>query len=457
MKKTIISMLAVAALAACALSLLTSCAKTDEALTVDSENLVQLSSSIEGLTRVSGQSWESTDAIGVTIFKRGEDFPSGDDVNIKYVPEAAGASVDFNAAEADKALYFPHKYGTMDFIAYYPYGADVNLSAYTLDGENTEVLFAFTEDAVKGKPVALQFKSPYSQIKVNLESSDGSIKSFDGAQITLKDVVIQGAYDILSSESNLGKEIQDLTYDASASGYILPQDFTPSFEISLGGELGNYKVAASEQLQAKANTIYSYTVDITLTGIKISGSIEDLVEKDMGDMDVEQVGYFMLADLVDGFKVPASINTWVIDDEDATADDESDFAGLRAAVDAAVQDDDTRKIKLVFPNLTKIPDYAFQESKIQSISAPKMTSIGEAAFSYCDALQTLKIGYDESVGHATVSSIDPGCFGSAEDTKETTLYIGLWSVVDSDFSISGNTLTLSNGTEQVFSQIIQAE
>ncbi|MFI3259893.1 MAG: leucine-rich repeat domain-containing protein [Rikenellaceae bacterium] len=113
---------------------------------------------------------------------------------------------------------------------------------------------------------------------------------------------------------------------------------------------------------------------------------------------------------------PLDTDTWVIDDIAATT---ADFAGLSAAIQSLSNDESTRKIKLEFPNLEAIPDYAiFGESEynsistsvLTSVSSSKATNIGDYAFGSCMSLTSVNFPSALSIGdysfHYCVSLLD---------------------------------------------------
>ena len=110
-------------------------------------------------------------------------------------------------------------------------------------------------------------------------------------------------------------------------------------------------------------------------------------------------------------KIPATLpteNVWVITDTNAIGENFDTLYKLLKSPEAK-----GRKIKLEFPNIKEIPDYAFSnndtnDSKygvdtIVSVSAPNAVSIGEYAFDNCDALT--------DVDFPLATTIREGAFG----------------------------------------------
>ncbi len=103
------------------------------------------------------------------------------------------------------------------------------------------------------------------------------------------------------------------------------------------------------------------------------------------------------------------LDTWVITDTTATADD---FAGLKAALVAL--DDSGRQISLEFPNLTDFPASALASTAdtldltaLVSVKADSAVTLNSYAFQYCDGLESF------SAAAATTAAISPLGFCTA--------------------------------------------
>jgi len=136
-----------------------------------------------------------------------------------------------------------------------------------------------------------------------------------------------------------------------------------------------------------------------------------------------------LADFTDTSTLPTE-DTWIIIDSSAPLKDE--FKGLKTALGKAERDN--REIKLMFPNIVKIPRYAFYVSYQQSItslvsvSASKATTIGDYAFLYCTALTEVNIPLATDIGDAAFA----GCSALTEISLPKVINIGYQAFKDCD-------------------------
>lgn len=98
-------------------------------------------------------------------------------------------------------------------------------------------------------------------------------------------------------------------------------------------------------------------------------------------------------------------DTWIIDDQSATA---ADFEGLSYAIEYISGSDTDRQIELIFSALTEIPAYAIfgqnnsgalhNLAALYSIEAEYVTSIGARAFEYCSGLRYIDFPLAQSIG-----------------------------------------------------------
>lgn len=102
---------------------------------------------------------------------------------------------------------------------------------------------------------------------------------------------------------------------------------------------------------------------------------EDILE---GKLITEPV--YITVSEVDANNIPSS-SSWIITDEELT---EESLAGVRDALDVI---NDSYGVAIEFANATSIPQWAFLGTKsLTSISCPKVTVIGSAAFRNCTSL-----------------------------------------------------------------------
>ncbi len=481
MKKYIFTICAVLVAASCTKN------KIDNISASEGDGRLRLSSGIE--TRVVGNEWEAEDAISVTMYQAGTTTPIGTPAS-KYLAEKAGAKVDFNPASEDEALYFPSS-GTVDIAAYYPYqegaGDILELIVSTNDDiPEVDLLWAKAENVSKDDEVLdLNFEHVLSKISIKLVPGIGlSEEELAGSTVEVYNVRSKANFDTSSGELTVDRfhpldyiKLSGTTAETSGidrEAFILPQTVVnPDFYIIRNGE--PFWVEAFGDFVFESGKKHRFTIEVSYANIGFTGKVIDWRVDSESDLVLDDLLYLSK---IDKDNIPEG-DVWTIHDATATSED---FEGLRTVLD----NEKTRKIELIFPSLTEIPEGAlnFKEYDINSsltkitapnveklganainscdalteVSLPAATMIGAQAFTYCTTLKNLYIGYDAKSGkHATLTSIDPTWLYNVDDLTKITLYTGLWSEVDSNFSVSGNTLTLSDDTEQIFSQIIQAE
>ncbi len=119
-----------------------------------------------------------------------------------------------------------------------------------------------------------------------------------------------------------------------------------------------------------------------------------------------------------------AVDTWVIEDQSATAED---FAGLSAAIEYISSAEVDRKIEIEFSSLSTIPDYAIfgislsdasrNFSALGALTAPNVTSVGNRAFEYCSGLTSVDMEILQSIGYNAFN----GCSALTEiDLQEVT-------------------------------------
>ncbi len=158
-----------------------------------------------------------------------------------------------------------------------------------------------------------------------------------------------------------------------------------------------------------------------------------------------------------------SADTWVIEDQSATA---ADFAGISAAIEYISSSDVDREITLEFENLSSIPAYAIfgtsysdsfrTFSALYSVSAPYVTSVGDNAFEYCTGLVNVDIENAQSIGmyaFRDCSSLKEAYFPLVE-TAGFAAFSGCKSMVSAEFplldSVSEQSFYLCSSLSEIY-------
>src|SRR5690606_30578999 len=165
------------------------------------ENGVQFTSTIAGnsTTRVSGNSWDKDDAIGV-FMKQGTGLSNVIAGNKKYSTAGNG---NFTAT-GDDIINYPNE-GTVDFVAYYPFKADLRDNSVAInvaDQSNQsaiDVLYSnnatgFSKDSEIAK---LNFKHSLSKVEITVKAGPG-VTNLDGLAVTYQNILSQTSLDLAS-------------------------------------------------------------------------------------------------------------------------------------------------------------------------------------------------------------------------------------------------------------------
>ncbi len=148
-------------------------------------------------SRVTGNNWDQGDAIGVYALNAGSEIPGGiyGKANAKFTTANEGAVGTFTAATAADQIVYPIEGAKLDFVAYYPYGAEVTdhqLPVDVSDQTNSAAIDYLYADNVKGKnkddiEANLVFKHRLSQLIINISESEGlSLQTMSGVLQGLK-------------------------------------------------------------------------------------------------------------------------------------------------------------------------------------------------------------------------------------------------------------------------------
>lgn len=267
--------------------LLSSCG-SDKDSPIPDNNPVIFQASIGNITRASGTSWDSGDAIGIYALNAGETFPSGvynSKNNIKYTTTGDGT---FTAQS--NAISFPDE-GQLSFVAYYPYTDPINNYSYSINVSNqsdpTAIDLLYSNNATSlGKTttaVSLQFKHMLSMMSLNISIGNG-ISSLDGMTASIKDLKTSGTLNLADGTISAGTTTESITPVLSGTAnaktltaIVLPkQDFkNATVSITLNGKTYEWKPESQELDPSKK---YTYSLQLNssgLTAIQPSATIVD--------------------------------------------------------------------------------------------------------------------------------------------------------------------------------------
>ena len=279
---------------------LTSCMQ-DQPNPSDVQKEIKVSASIEGATnvgvktRVTGDSWNDGDAIGI-FMKKSESTLSLPALaeNAKYVN--TGSSGFFQAQSNE--IYFPFNDDKVDFIAYYPhtnllddlnYLVDVSDQSYLSD---IDLLYSNNANGINASngEVNLTFKHQLSKIILNISMADDSDYDLTGLKAEITNVNTKASFSLVNGELSIGSEPKGVSFNMSEDGksaqaILLPASSLESMSLVLTLEGISYSLNLSE---AKSITSFvkstKHTLNITLKPGEspeiesMTATIEDWVE-----------------------------------------------------------------------------------------------------------------------------------------------------------------------------------
>lgn len=284
---------------------LVSCTDNDENSEWTGSEGVVFTTSIQ--SRVSGNSWNANDEVGIFMTPNGSEIASATAANKKYLAQTNGSLV----AAPGEGVYLPAT-GKVDFIAYYPYSnalsgnvMDVNVADQSKPGAIDLLYSNETKgvEAANGKTIALKFVRKMSKLTLNM-TKDETIESFEGLKVEMKGIATEGKFDLAKGtvKATDGKNTQAVAmnignveaHTAMATAIILPTaaatDQTKmDLTFTLAGKTFTHSIADLTAFEAGKNVTFKATLSIN-NGKPVvtvgNATIEDWVGVAGGDFDV---------------------------------------------------------------------------------------------------------------------------------------------------------------------------
>lgn len=284
---------------------LVSCTDNDENSEWTGSEGVVFTTSIQ--SRVSGNSWNANDEVGIFMTPNGSEIASATAANKKYLAQTNGSLV----AAPGEGVYLPAT-GKVDFIAYYPYSnalsgnvMDVNVADQSKPGAIDLLYSNETKgvEAANGKTIALKFVRKMSKITLDM-TKDETIESFEGLKVEMKGIATEGKFDLAKGtvKATDGKNTQAVAmnignveaHTAMATAIILPTaaatDQTKmDLTFTLAGKTFTHSIADLSAFEAGKNVTFKATLSIN-NGKPVvtvgNATIEDWVGVAGGDFDV---------------------------------------------------------------------------------------------------------------------------------------------------------------------------
>lgn len=284
---------------------LVSCTDNDENSEWTGSEGVVFTTSIQ--SRVSGNSWNANDEVGIFMTQNGSEIASATAANKKYLAQTNGSLV----AAPGEGVYLPAT-GKVDFIAYYPYSnalsgnvMDVNVADQSKPGAIDLLYSNETKgvEAANGKTIALKFVRKMSKITLDM-TKDETIESFEGLKVEMKGIATEGKFDLANGtvKATDGKNTQAVAMNignveastAKATAIILPTaaatDQTKmDLTFTLAGKTFTHSIADLAAFEAGKNVTFKATLSVN-NGKPVvtvgNATIKDWVGVAGGDFDV---------------------------------------------------------------------------------------------------------------------------------------------------------------------------
>lgn len=284
---------------------LVSCTDNDENSEWTGSEGVVFTTSIQ--SRVSGNSWNANDEVGIFMTPNGSEIASATAANKKYLAQTNGSLV----AAPGEGIYLPAT-GKVDFIAYYPYSnalsgnvMDVNVADQSKPGAIDLLYSNETKgvEAANGKTIALKFVRKMSKITLDM-TKDETIESFEGLKVEMKGIATEGKFDLAKGtvKATDGKNTQAVAMNignveastAKATAIILPTaaatDQTKmDLTFTLAGKTFTHSIADLTAFEAGKNVTFGVKLSVN-NGKPVvtvgNATIKDWAEVPGGDFDV---------------------------------------------------------------------------------------------------------------------------------------------------------------------------
>jgi hypothetical protein len=265
----------------------------------------QFTSSIGGTptTRVTGNTWESKDAIGV-FMKQGTGLSNVLASNKKYTTEGNG---NFSG-DGSEVINYPDT-GSVDFIAYYPYTA--NLSGTTLpvsvatqtNLSAIDVLYSNNATGLnKASGTAnLNFAHKLAKIEFTVKAGNG-VADVNGLSVAYKNVNTTASLDLATGTLSGAATPKDVTAKTTAKApgqfveaILLPGDYSAKTVVfTLASGTYTWTLPASTTFDATKKYTFDITLQTSSSGNQVAvtgaGTITDWTTVPGGSVNVDQDG-----------------------------------------------------------------------------------------------------------------------------------------------------------------------
>lgn len=282
---------------------LTSCSKEKSADAPDVNPRAQFTAGI--LTRASGNSWATDDAIGVYMKIGGQGLSTASIAekveNYKHVTRA-GDGVFMGETQAQVA-YFPVDGSAVDFIAYYPYKENIQDYTYPIDvtsQSNHPAIDVLYSDNAKNKTkaapqVALNFTHRLVNLVVTLTAGEGlTTANLTNATVSITGQKTQGTMALAtgivtpSTTQSAAQTVNLKMTGTNGAAIILPATATTGRKLVMTistGEVFEWEIPSTTTFNG--GNKYIYNVTLNRTEVKVSSTITDWTAGNGSGSDVD--------------------------------------------------------------------------------------------------------------------------------------------------------------------------
>ena len=263
---------------------------SNEEMPVDDGRVaLQVTSGIQ--TRAFDDEWEADDRIGIFGYKGTEVWSD----NVQYVTSNGGSNGSFASAPYETTIYLPVDDSKLDFIAYYPYKADLgNDNIYTVDVTdqsdqgNIDLMAASKQTADRINPkVAFNFVHKLSKIEFTFKAGDGmAAAELAGMKVQLTNQQPKATFNVMQPDGEVAVgtdtpvtlELKTNEEGTLAEGILLPSanfdDMTLQLELT-SGESFNWELSNSTAEKFEAGHKYVYNITVNRLGLAVTATITD--------------------------------------------------------------------------------------------------------------------------------------------------------------------------------------
>ena len=256
----------------------------------DTRVALQVTSGIQ--TRAYDDQWEENDPIGI-FGNTQADTPMEWSKNVQYVTATGDGT--FAPAQGEVPIYLPIDGTSVDFVAYYPYKADLgNDNIYTVDVTdqsdqgNIDLMAAGkqTTDRISHS-VAFNFKHKLSKVVFTFQAGENmTADELAGMTVQLTGQQTQATFDVTKPDDAVSVikgnpvtlNLKTSTDGTSAEGILLPSanfdDMTLQLELT-SGESFNWELSNSTAEKFEAGHKYVYNITVNRLGLAVTATITD--------------------------------------------------------------------------------------------------------------------------------------------------------------------------------------